>query len=153
MSGYATGEALIQTLVAAVTGFGTNAVSRGNWKVLNTGRSDTYAVLLSKPNEPREFTSPVTVVESWITTVQVWQRYRDDGTTYTNLAAAVEAVLAKLDTYPHLNDQSGYVEESNAAVDGEVLEMWRKGGGPAWLRQDIAVIWTGRQTITFVSGG
>ena len=150
MAGYATGEAAIKTLVQAVTGFTSAQVSRGNWKVLNSGAAAVYAVLLSRPDEPRTFTTPRTVLESWITIVQVWQRYKDDGTTYTNLATAIENVLAKIDKYPHLGDTSGYVEESTPTVEGEVQEMWRKGGGPAWLRQDIAVRWTGRQTITFL---
>lgn len=151
MSGYGTGEELIQSLIESVSGF-SGAVARGSWRALNGGKSARYAVLITRPTA-RQFETSRTIREDWETVVQIWIRYRDDGTTYTDLGDVVTAVLAKLDAYPHLNDTSGYVEDSTATIGGEVQEMWRGGGGPAWLRQDVVIQWTGRQTIIFVSGG
>jgi len=147
-SGYTDGEALIASLVAGVTGFAAAQVTRGNWKPIGSGKAAVYAIIHTEPVGRRNFTSPRTPVDRWLTTVEVWRRYVDDGTSYTQLGAYVEDIVAKIDKYPHLGDGSGYVEESTAEY-GKVQEMWKRGGGPAWLRQDVLITWTGRQTITY----
>jgi hypothetical protein len=153
MSGYGDGEALILTLAAAVSGFtNTSATARGSWLGLNSGKSDRYAIIHTTPAE-RLFETPTTVLETWETVVEVWRKYTRDGTSYTNLTADVTAILAKIDKYPHLNDQAGYVESSTAYISSGPQEMWTRGGGPQWIRQDITVRWTGRQAITYTAGG
>lgn len=150
MAGYGDGEALIAALVATVSGFSTATVTRGKWGVLNKGTAAKYAIL--KPGAttaPRRFDGPNRVTENWSTIVQVWQRYTDDGTTLTNLEADVEAILSKIDQYPRLQDSNDYVQDANAALVSEAQEMWRAGGGPTWLRQDITIHWYGKRIRSF----
>lgn len=150
MSGYGDGETLVDALVKTVTGFtGAGATSRGNWQVLNTGKSDRYAIIHTTPVE-RLFETPNTVLETWDTVIEVWRKYTVDGTSYTNLVTDVTNILAKIDKYRHLNDTAGYVETATAYISNAPQEMaWQSGGGPQWIRQDITVRWTGRQSITY----
>lgn len=148
MSGYGIGEAALATLIANVTGYTAGNVTRGKWGVLNTGKAAKYAII--KPGDgARLFETHNMVTENWRTVVQVWHRYRDDGTTLTDLEADVEALLAKIDKNNDLGDTTGYVQYSDAVNVGECQEMWKRGGGPSWLRQDITISWTGQRVITF----
>lgn len=149
MAGYGDGETLIDTIVKSVTGFtATGATTRGSWQILNTGKSDRYAIITTTPVE-RLFDTPNTVLETWETVIEVWRKYTRDGLSYTNLVTDVTNILAKIDKYRHLNDNAGYVETATAYISGPVQEMWTRSGGPQWVRQDITVRWTGRQTITY----
>jgi hypothetical protein len=149
-TGYGAGEAAIAALCANVSGFSTATVTRANWSALNSGAANQYQIIHQASQPARVFEGHNLVTEKNATRVQVWQRYTTDGTSYTNLIAAVEAVLKKIDQYPRLGDTSGYVVDSNAIIEGPVQEMWRKGGGPLWLRQDVLVRWTGQRVITFL---
>jgi hypothetical protein len=147
MAGYSDGEALIAALVQAISGYSASNVTRGNWRPLNTGKAAKYAILKPGASEDRKFDSPTRVTEHWTTIVQLWHAYGKDGETLLALEADVEAVLSKIDQYPRLNQAANvdYVMGSNAVRVGEALEMWTKGGGPQWLRQDITIEWMGKR--------
>src|SRR5512146_2828004 len=123
-SGYMIGEAAILALVQAATGFTAGNATRGNWLVLNSGKSAKYAILKPGAHGERVAESPGTVMEQWATVIQVWHRYGDDGTTLTNLEADVDALLIKIDQNPRLGDATGYVLDSDALKVGECQEMW-----------------------------
>jgi hypothetical protein len=149
MSGYSDGEALIAALIQAITGYSAANVTRGNWRVLNTGKAAKYAILKPGASGERKFESPTRVTETWSTIVQVWHAYGKDGETLLALEADVEAVLSKIDQYKRLNDTANYVQDATAVQVGEALEMWTKGGGPQWLRQDITIEWQAKRIRTF----
>lgn len=150
-TGYGHGEGLILTLVQGVDGFSAENTSRADWGVLNSGKSKQYAILRQDEVGQRKYESPTMVREPWVTVVEVWRLYEGDGTTYTALLANVEAILSKIDQYPHMDDTTGYVEDSTARISSKVLEMWKKAGnGPKWLKQEISVAWDGRRSITFL---
>lgn len=140
---YAAGEALILTRVQAVSGFTTANTSRGKWGVLNQGRSRQYAILKPGPftRQPGKLSST-----TWSTVIQVWYRYKDDGESLTGLEAVVDSLITAFDRYPHLGNEA-VVTDSNLRRGSEVQEMWTRGGGPAWLKQDLYLEWT-EQSIT-----
>ena len=134
---YSSGEALVETIVKTATNYNVGNVSRGKWGVLNTGKSATYAIL--KPGGSvrvyeQSYTNHITIIE-------VWQRYTTDGDTLTALEGNTAQIIAKLDGSPTLGDTKDEIIDSNVRDWSEVKDMWRKGGGPAWLRQDINFIW------------
>lgn len=149
-SGYGRGEAAVAAVVAQATGFTTATVTRANWRVLNKGLAALYAVVLQEGQPERVFEGHNLVTERCQTRVQIWRRYKDDGSSYTNLLADVETALAKIDQYPHLGDTTGYVLDSNAIIAGPVMEMWTKAGGPGWLRQDVLVRWVSQRIVSFL---
>jgi hypothetical protein len=143
---YSTGEALILTRVRACTGFTSTNTSRSDWKILNGGKSDHYAIL-----RPGGFTIVWQTlgmsVARYTTVIEVWQQYVDDVTSYSNLYTRVAALYSLLD-YPHLGDAAS-IQDSTITTADEPEQMWRTEGGPAWLRWQMRVEWTEERTATF----
>lgn len=134
---YSAGEANILTLVQACSSFSTANTSRGDWKVLNKGKSSTYAIL--RPGRsPVDRASRNVMQFRWRTVIEVWERYKLDATTRTNLEGRVQEIAAKIAAYPHLNGATA--TNSDVIEIGDLLEMWTRSG-IAWLRQDITVEW------------
>lgn len=147
---YANGEAALLALIQTVTGYSSSNTSRGKWGILNTGKSNTYAILKPGRFGGRQFAAPTCVQTTWSTVIQVWQRYKDDGTSMTDLEANVAKIIAKIDADPNLGDSTGTVLDSNLRSGEVVQEMWRNGGGPAWLMWELTVEWTEQSIVTLV---
>lgn len=141
---YSTGEALLLTRVRACTGFTSTNTTRADWKVLNGGKSDHYAILRPGGFELQWQTLGMAVLR-YTTVIEVWQQYIDDATSYTNLYGYVAALYDIL-SYPHLG---GAIQDSTITSAEEPEQMWRTEGGPGWLRWSIRVDWQEEQTVTF----
>ena len=147
---YAAGEAALLALIQTVTGYTSANTSRGKWGILNQGKSNTYVILKPGRFSGRQFVSPTCVQTTWSTVVQVWQRYKDDGSSLTDLEANMAAIMAKIDADPNLADSTGAVLDSNLRSGEQVQEMWRRGGGPAWLMWELNVEWIEQSIVTLV---
>lgn len=144
----ANGEALILTRVQAVTGFASTNANYCNWKALNSGASDHYAIV--KPGAfARDQLAMSANQTTWQTVIEVWQRYKDDGTTGASLRTHVDNIIAALDQYRKLGDTTGAIMDAVISSGGEVQEMWVKDGGPAWLRRDLTVTWQEFVNVTY----
>lgn len=141
---YSDGEALVLAQVQAVSNYTSTLgnTSRGKWGILNSGKSSRYAILKPGPFNRTPHT-PTQFYNEWTTVVELWQRYKDDGTTLADLEADMAAILARFDVYPHMQDTTGLVVNNVVARRGnEVEEMWsNKGDGPSWLRWKLYVTW------------
>ena len=147
--GYRAGEALVLAQVQAVTGFGASNTSRGRYQILNTGLAAVYAIL-RKGEWRMDWIGTGRARFTWTTIVEVWQRWRDDGTTLTDLEANVDTLITRFLQYRKLGDTTDAVNDSDPRRGGEPVEKWRAGGnGPAWLMADIVVEWTEEQAVTF----
>jgi hypothetical protein len=145
---YSTGEALVLTQLQAVTGFSSSNTSRGKWGILNSGKDDNYGII--KPGSfSREESAMSANATEWKTVIQVWQRYKDDGVTLTNLEAHVDNIITRFDQYRKLADTTGTVIDSFIDTGGEAQEMWNKSGGLSWLKQEITVTWLEHSTIVY----
>jgi hypothetical protein len=146
---YSDGEILIESLVKTATNYESLNVGRGTWDILNTGKSNTYAII--KPGAAgRNFSGHNTIDNRWVTVIQVWQMYTSDGNGLSNLEANVANLLAKIDAKPRLGDTTNTIADSNVFNVGEVMEMWNADGGLVWLRQDIFITWLEQTAVTFV---
>lgn len=146
---YSAGEALALTQVQAVTGFASTNTSRGKWGILNSGASDHYAILRSG-----EFTviwdSLRIHTTQWRTVIEVWQRYKDDGTSYTSLLTHVANITARLEKYRKLADTTGTLQDANLTGGSAITEQWRNNSdGPSWLKQELYLDWSEESTVTF----
>ena len=90
---YTAGEALLLTVVQGCTGFGSTNASRANWLVLNSGKSDHYVILRPGPFGI-EWISPTNYVANYTTVVELWQRYKDDGSSQTSLYGHIANLMA-----------------------------------------------------------
>lgn len=145
---YDTGEALIEDVVLSCASFNSNNVTRGEWLILNSGKSDHYVIL-----RPGAFTiswlSPDAYLGNWITVCEVWQQYVDDAETRTNLYSYVNEVIAKVLSYKNLGDTNNTIIDSTISGADEPLEMWTREGGPAWLKWELNIEWNETATVTY----
>jgi hypothetical protein len=146
---YSAGEALILTRVQAITNYSASNTSRGDWGILNSGKGQTYAIIRPGPFV-RMWEGSTSNIATWTTIVEIWQRYIDDGTTLTNLEANVANVIAGIDIYKRMGDQTGLMIDFSLTSGSEVLSKWERGGnGPAWLSQELSVTWREEVDVTY----
>lgn len=148
MSGYPDIEALWLERMRAISGYDTNNTSRGNWGIVNNGKSDRYVVL--KPGTHSRTMNSIGGgrLETYRTILEVHQKYRDDGTTLTTLETAVNTLIDSLDTYPRLG------ETGNSVQKGEIVEVREVLGypdpqAPSWLVCELVGETSEEKTITF----
>lgn len=148
MGNYADGEALVLTQLQAVTGFNDKNTSRGKWGILNSGLNDHYGIV-----KPGTFTREQAAMSANMTTyqtiIQVWQRYKDDGDTLTDLEANVDLIIVRFDQYRKLVDTTNTVLDATLTNGGQVEEMWNQSGGLSWLKQDLIITWLDYDSVTY----
>lgn len=135
---YGDGEANVLLRLQAMTQFGRTNATRGDWKPLNSGASDHYAVL-----RPGAFTMSSDGLggESltlWRTVVEVWQRWKDDAPTLLALELLVSQVIGQLERYPQLG---GAALMAQVAGGSEMSRRWLEQGGPLWAVQEVYIDW------------
>ena len=144
---YATGQSLILTRVQACDVFDTTNTSECDWKVLNSGKSNTYAIL--RPGAfKREWLSATMYRMNYTTVIEVWQRYTVEGTSYTNLYTGVNALMA-MESYHRMGDTTNAIEDFTIEGSDDPEEMWTKQGGVMWLRWKMRVRWYEETTVTY----
>jgi hypothetical protein len=148
---FSTVEAAVQTLLQAVTGtFDRTAdVTRGNFRVLDDG-SAPYAVLMPGEFEKRPYGGARQEITLWTGYIWLFEKYVDDGTSYTSMEATREAVLDQLEKYPTLNFLTGIVK-FRVSSGGEVTEVYDENkNGPFFLMQALKYE---ANEVTATSGG
>lgn len=146
---YADGEKLIATKVKYCEKFGPDNVTQCNWKVLNTGKADHYAILRPGPFDI-EWLTPTVYRGNYTTIVEVWQRYKDDGVSQNNLYLLIGYLMTGLQPERFMDDTTGTIQDATISGSGAVAEMWNRGGrGPAWLKWEINVNWKQQVEVTY----
>lgn len=148
---YSSGESLILTRLKAIgtgTTWTTTNAAIGKWKMLNDGKSDHYVVLKMGAGANDGLALSMTI-RRYTTVIEVWQSYKDDGTSYTNMLAYWEAILDMFDQYRKLGDTGGTIQDARCTHWDEIEERWTRGGGPRWLKQNFYVEWSEENAITY----
>lgn len=139
---YPEGEAKLLLLLQGMSQFDRANTSRGDWKPLNSGASDHYAVLRPGPfvNEADSFggLGGGEATTTWRTAVEVWQRWKDDAPTMLALEGLVSAVMLHLERYPTLG---GVCQSAQVAGGSEMQRRWIEQGGPLWAVQEVYIDW------------
>lgn len=146
---YTTGEAAILARIRAHSDFSTSNTDANDWKLIDSGNSAFYAIL--KPNEDpaeMEFHALGAYRVLWQTVVEVWQRYKDDGTTAASLFGNVQKIIGQMQPYKTL----GLSNVQNSQINSITAPSyrWDKDGGPAWLVQELNILWLEEVEVTFV---
>lgn len=135
---YSDGETAVLRLLQEMREYSRANSSRGDWKPLNSGASDHYAVL-----RPGAFNNAADglsgeALTTYRTVIEVWQRWKDDGPTIVALEAHVSAVMEHLERYPSL---AGAALMAAVAGGGEMTRRWVTEGGPLWAVQEVYIDW------------
>lgn len=136
---YGDGEALILDLLRDMAQFDTANSSRAKWGILNSGASAQYAILRAGPWETDyQGLGREGARTTWHTTIELWQRYKDDGASAIELQELMAAVVEYLEQYETLGDAAIYAEPQSG---GAMLEVWNKDGGIGWLKWEVNLVW------------
>lgn len=135
---YAAGEERIAELLRAMRQFDRANVGRGDWKPLNSGASDHYAIL-----KPGAWTNSADglngeALTEYRTIIELWQRWVDDSPTVQALEALTQAVVEHLERYPSLDEMCLM---ARVAGGSDVQQRWLKEGGPVWAVQEVYLDW------------
>lgn len=135
---YSGGEQAILDQLREMRAFDRQNSSRGDWKPLNSGASDRYAVLrageFSVESDGLAGTSRIV----WRTVIELWQRWKDDTPTIVALEDLVSEVIWHLERYPTLGGEALMARVSGGS---EIQERWREKGGPGWAVQEVYIDW------------
>jgi len=127
----------------SVTGFTSANTARADWGLLNSGKSAHYGIV-----KPGTFAEDPENNFSWTnrTIVQIWQRYKDDGTSATNLETHVHNVK---DYFTKKRRLGTTITDSRVVGGSEMQEQWTKDGALVWLRQDVTIEWKEQENVTY----
>ena len=147
---YSAGEALVLTRLRGMSQFDTDNSSRGKFGQKNSGSAAQYAILFpgTRTRNKHGMAGKKRVVHQTI--IKVYQRYKDDGTSLTDLETLVEAIENELDKYPQMGDATGTIIQAWLVEARDVMEEMDAGtAGPAWLYQELVCEWHEEKSITF----
>jgi len=144
---YTACEALLLVVVQNCTEFASTNTARANWKVLNSGASNHYAILRLDDSEI-DWLSPNMYRVRWRTVIELWQRYTNDVDTKTNLYARLNNLIDGIQPFARLGDTENFVQDASVRGIGNPQEMWGQGKkGPAWLMIELRVEWHEEATV------
>lgn len=145
---YRAGQDKISAILQAMSNFSPGAVTSAKYAVLNTGKSNCYAIM-----KPGPFDIDYTIgmgnsirMARWQTVVELWQRWVDDGTTIDDLCDLIDATIAEIELHPTLDDLPG-VTRARVSGGDDIKERWTKEGGPIWASLEVYVDWQEEVTI------
>jgi len=144
---YEDGEELIELRLHALATFGPNNVARGNYDILNKGKSDHYAILRPGPFR-LAWDSPTVYRAYWTTVIEIWQSWKNYTTSYTDLLKWHKEIVDGLLPYRFLGD-SDVVLDGNPRSSAEIMEMWITDGAPQWLRVEVNIEWQEQNEVAF----
>ena len=149
MSDYIDGELLVEAQVIQVTGFQSSNVTRGRWRILDSGNSDHYAIL-KRGEVSVEWASHNVSQINYRTIIEIWQRVKDDQESYDALLNYADDLKTRLEQYRKLADTAGNVLDANLTGTSVVTEQWRNNAdGPSWLKIDLYLDWSSQTNVTF----
>lgn len=80
-------------------------------------------------------------VRNWTVLIDLFRKYLDDGTTWTNFETDRDAVIAEIEKYPSLDSEAGVVDVTIAADadPGEIFDDDDQGPFFVWQRLRVGV--------------
>ena len=151
---YSNGEGTLLATLRVHSNYDSNNTSRGNWKVLNSGKAAFYVVLRPGPATFADESiggglgAVATRQAEWITQFLVYQRYRDDSTDAVNLQARADEIIAHLDKY-RAGGSSTAMRDARVVGLGQMEEVRMGADGPLYLRWIINVRWHEERKVTY----
>ena len=138
----------LTTQFPSPTGLNTTAVTRGDWRVLDSG-VDKMAILYPGAETEGDSMSAGSVERTWSTHLDLIVRYLDNGTTAINFEQLRDAVLGHLQKYPSLNGLTGIQAVGQINAEGDPFYIYDKdGAGPFFYAQTFAIPVTEIATVT-----
>lgn len=133
-------EAAVQTLLQAMTEFASADVTRGDYRRLDKG-TNNIAVLTPGAFEQDGVgqAGARKSIRNWSVVIDLFRKYVDDGTTWTNFEATRDALIVQLEKYPSLDSTAGVTLVTMDAGSDPAEVYDEDDNGPFFLFQRIRV--------------
>lgn len=143
---YATGEAAVLTILRLHADYSSSNTSRGDWRILDSGRDSHYIVLRMgrAANEQGAMTQALT---TWQTDIMAYERYAADGPSAIALQGHAQTILEHVEKYSTLQ---GAATDAQIVGISEMEQVQMIANGPIWLRTIISLQWQEEREITYV---
>lgn len=129
---YMAAQALLKTKLLTCTSFGANDVSEGDYRVLDSGSTNTAVILPGAV--PSLDVAGLVRVQEYEAIVDLFTRFIDD-TSYNTFGTLRDAVLAVIIASPTLS-ASYFITE--VRTDNDIQEVFdRQNAGPFFLMQRL----------------
>ena len=151
---YSNGEGTLLATLRLHANYDANNTSRGNWRVLNSGKAAYYVILRPGPATFADESvggglgKVANRQAEWTTQLMVYHRYRDDGTDAINLQSRVDEIIAHLDKY-RAGGSSAAMRDARVISLGQMEEVRMGADGPLYLRWIINVRWHEQRQVTY----
>lgn len=144
---YITGEALILTQLTQCSSLNSTSTARGNYTILNTGKSKNYAVIRPGPftNDQSSTggmgTPTIQYTREWHTVCEVFSSLQQAGYSqaFANLATTRDEIVAQFDQYRKAGDTTGAIEDCSAKSGDDIIEV--SYSGLNFLTTQVNIIW------------
>jgi hypothetical protein len=138
--GYLAIEAAALSLLQALSQFSDDDVTRGDFRVLDRG-SAPYAVLYPGGFEVEDYGDWGEKLFRWTMYCEIFEKYLNDGTSYTDLQTTRQNVIDCFNANPSMNGTSGviYVQAERGE---DLIYLYDEGGEwpPQFIMQRVAVM-------------
>jgi hypothetical protein len=141
-----TGGLVNESAGAAVTLTIPEIVTRGDYRPLDSGRAAICVILPGRitSNDAASYT----IRRTWSIPFDLFHRYTDNGTSEQAFTTLLDEVIARLDTYPTLDNEAG-VTLVEISTEGDPTDVFDKqGAGPFFMVQTLRATITERVNLS-----
>lgn len=127
--------------------FDTNNSSRGDFKILNSGASDHYAVLFKGEPATRERVGFRMNTIQQRTILRIYQRYVNDSTSQIALQDLIDDIKTAVNPYRVIGDASSTIQSATITEEREM--MMEPANAPAWLYVELVGVCDEEEIISY----
>lgn len=152
MTTYSNGEKAWITILKVLPDWHDDNVSRGNYRILNKGKSDFYCIVIPGQANFEEgeaqgfgFSNEVGIYQ---TKLQFWQKYNEDGESLAELTDLVSVVADHFKTYRRLGGSVASIREARIITQAEPLLI--PATKPRWIVIEMVGEWINEEKVSYV---
>lgn len=127
--------------------FNSDNTSRGDFKILNSGASDHYAVLFKGEISNRERIGLRMNVIQQETVIRVYQRYKNDGTSQIALQDLIDSIKTALNPVRIIGDTTGTIQSAMIVEERDMMQV--PVDAPQWLYVELLGMCDEEEELTF----
>jgi hypothetical protein len=144
---YADGEVLIETKIQALTNFNAQNTSRGNFVIVNSGKSKHYCILTPGPFEREEYGFGGSYRATWVTNAQVWVKLKGYEETIIALQQRRQEIINQFDAFRKAGDTTNTIQDVFVVSGAEPVEI-QVAKGAVFLMQELVIRWMEESSAT-----
>lgn len=144
---YPDGESLILTKIQALSNFSASNTARGNFVLVNSGKSAHYCILVPGPFERELLAGRGRYCTTWQTIAQLWVRINNYQSDTINLQNRRQEIIGQFDQYRKAGDTTGNIQDVFVKTGRDPSEVTTNKGA-LFLVQELVIEWKEESLVT-----